>query len=253
MDAQVGLGQSGEVGVPRHKHNFDQIRVCLEGGRQNFGANKWIAPGEIAYFPEGTPYGPERSNTERLSMTLQFGGASRNGFIGSARLHQAMDEMRASGTFEKGIFKRSGELGPGQKRNQDSFEAIWEHINQRKLVYPRARYGEPILFKPANFAWEADQPGLAKKKLGSFSGRLQMTVVKVGPQAPGTQPDRGGIQVGFVLRGEGAVNGQELRKYSAFSGRDDLALSSRDGMELLLIGLPTFAAQSSPMALEAAE
>jgi hypothetical protein len=66
--------QSGEVDVPRHKHNFDQIRMCLEGGRQNYGADKWIAPGEIAYFPEGTPYGPEQSNTERLSVTLQFGG-----------------------------------------------------------------------------------------------------------------------------------------------------------------------------------
>ena len=60
--------QQGEVDVPRHKHNFDQIRMCLEGpGKQNYGKDKWIAPGEIAYFPEGTPYGPEQSNTERLS------------------------------------------------------------------------------------------------------------------------------------------------------------------------------------------
>ena len=30
--------QSGKVRVPRHKHNFDQIRVCLEGpGKQNYG------------------------------------------------------------------------------------------------------------------------------------------------------------------------------------------------------------------------
>src|SRR5262245_37646855 len=40
--------QTGEVDIPRHKHNFDQIRMCLEGGRQNYGTNKWIAPGEIA-------------------------------------------------------------------------------------------------------------------------------------------------------------------------------------------------------------
>src|SRR5262245_10218375 len=97
--------QVGAVDVPRHKHNFDQIRVCLEGGPQNFGAGKWIAPGEIAYFPEGTAYGPEQSNTDRLSLTLQFGGASRNGFVGSARLHQARAEMQAFGAFEKGIFR----------------------------------------------------------------------------------------------------------------------------------------------------
>ena len=126
--------QQGEVDVPRHRHNFDQIRMCLEGpGKQNFGKDKWIAPGEIAYFPEGTPYGPEQSNTERLSITLQFGGASRSGFISSARLHQGMEEMKAFGTFEKGIFKRIGQLAPGEKRNQDSYEAIWEHVNKRKL------------------------------------------------------------------------------------------------------------------------
>src|SRR6476620_10504097 len=42
--------QLGAVDIPRHKHNFDQIRVCLEGGPQNFGAGNWIAPGQIAYF-----------------------------------------------------------------------------------------------------------------------------------------------------------------------------------------------------------
>ncbi len=75
--------QKGEVDVPRHKHNFDQIRMCLEGEGQNFGDRKWIKAGELAYFPEGTPYGPEQSNCERLSITLQFGGASRNGFVSS--------------------------------------------------------------------------------------------------------------------------------------------------------------------------
>ena len=161
--------QKGEVDIPRHKHNFDQIRMCLEGGRQNYGAGKWIAPGEIAYFPEGTPYGPEQSNTERLSITLQFGGASRNGFVSSARLQQAMNEMKEFGTFEKGIFKRIGQLAPGEKRNQDSYEAIWEHVNKRKLVYPKPRYGEPILIKPENFEWERQQSSRALRKSSSVS------------------------------------------------------------------------------------
>ena len=179
--------QSGEVDVPRHKHNFDQIRMCLEGGRQNYGADKWIAPGEIAYFPEGTPYGPEQSNTERLSITLQFGGASGNGFVSSARLQQAMNEMKELGTFEKGIFKRTGQLAAGEKRNQDSYEAIWEHVNKRKLVYPKPRYGEPILIKPENFEWETskEHPGFARKWLCAFSERhLQFAVAKLEAGAP---------------------------------------------------------------------
>src|SRR5262245_21917855 len=248
--------QKGEVDVPRHKHNFDQIRMCLEGGAQNFGADKWIAPGEIAYFPEGTPYGPEQSNTERLSITLQFGGASRSGFISSARLQQAMDEMKEFGTFEKGIFKRVGQLAPGEKRNQDSYEAIWEHVNKRKLVYPKPRYGEPILIKPENFDWEpsSEQPGFAKKNLCAFSERrLQFVMLKLEPGAQGLAPARGGVQVGFVLRGEGTVNGAALRKYSAFSGREEFALSSAGGTELLLVGLPIFAEQATEASRVAAE
>jgi hypothetical protein len=248
--------QSGAVDVPRHRHNFDQIRMCLEGDGQNYGPDKWIAAGEIAYFPEGTPYGPEQSNSQRLSITLQFGGASRNGFVGSGRLQQAKNEMKEFGTFEKGIFKRIGQLAPGEKRNQDSYEAIWEHVNKRKLVYPKPRYGEPILIKPANFDWEArgEEPGVAVKPLSVFSERqLQLAIVKLDPGARGRQPGRGGVQVGFVLRGEGAVNGEALRKYSAFSDREDFAMSSRDGMELLLVGLPIFAAQESHASLVAAE
>ena len=81
--------------------------------------------------------------------------------------------MKEFGTFEKGIFKRVGQLAPGEKRNQDAYEAIWEHVNKRKLVYPKPRYGEPILMKPENFEWEAceDQPGFAKKNLCTFSER----------------------------------------------------------------------------------
>jgi hypothetical protein len=231
--------------------------MCLEGpGKQNYGEGKWIAPGEIAYFPEGTPYGPEQSNTERLSLTLQFGGASRSGFISSARVQKAMEEMKEFGTFDKGIFKRVGQLAPGEKRNQDAYEAVWEHVNKRKLVYPKPRYGEAILMKPENFEWEPsqDEPGVAKKQLCIFSERsLQFSVIKVEPGARGVQLSRGGIQVGFVVHGSGAVNGEALRKHSAFSGREAFELSSKDGMEVLVIGLPVFAEQERDATLIAAE
>ena len=78
-------------------------------------------------------------------------------------------------------------------------------------------------------------------------------MAKLEPGARGVQPSRGGIQVGFVLQGEGAVNGEALRKYSAFSGREELALSSDGGMEVLLVGLPIFAEQAARESLIAAE
>ena len=146
--------QSGKVSAPRHKHNFDQIRMCLSGDGQNYGPDRWISPGEIVYFPGRRPLWPRRKRLHRLGITLQFGGASGNGFMSSRRTKQGMEELKQSGTFEKGIFYRNGDLEPGQRRNQDSFEAVWEHVNQRKLEYPKPRYDEPIMMRPQNFEWQ---------------------------------------------------------------------------------------------------
>ena len=52
------------------------------------------------------------------------------------------------------------------------------------------------------------------------------------------QLSRGGIQIGFVVQGSGAVNGQALRSTSAFSGREDCELTSDEGIEIMLVGLP---------------
>src|SRR5690348_10461737 len=98
--------------------------------------------------------------------------------------------------------------------------------------------------KPEKFDWGAagGPPGVARKNLAMFSERhLQFAVAKLEAGGRAQQPTRGGIQVGFVLKGDGAVNGQALRKYSAFSGREDFALTSDGGMELMLVGLPIFA------------
>jgi hypothetical protein len=164
--------------------------------------------------------------------------------------------MQGFGTFEKGIFKREGQLAPGEKRNQDAYEAIWEHVNKKKLVYPKPRYGEAILIKPDGFEWDVceDQPGLTRKPLCSFSERsLQLSVLRLQAGTRAQVPSRGGIQIGFVLNGEGAVNGEAVRKYSAFSGREDFALTSAGGMEFLLVGLPIFAEQELRATLVAAE
>src|SRR5262249_9235214 len=96
--------------------------------------------------------------------------------------------------------------------------------------------------------------GFARKHLCDFSERhLQLSILKLDPDAQGGLPSRGGIQIGFVLQGEGTVNGEALRKYSAFSGREELALSSIGGMELLLVGLPIFPEQEPRTRLMAAE
>jgi quercetin dioxygenase-like cupin family protein len=235
--------QSGELDIPRHKHNFDQIRMCLEGERQNYGKNKWIEPGELVYFPEGTPYGPEKSASHRLSITLQFAGASGSGYVGTARMQAAMAEMRKFGVFAGGVFTRSNDLAPGQKRNQDAFEAIWEYVNGRKIVYPKPRYDEPIRIKPANFAWLPldGQTGVAMKSLGVFSERRsEIAMMRLDAGADAALAAVAATRIGFVTAGAGEANGQALRRHTAFTVErgETCRAASADGMELLLITLP---------------
>ena len=240
--------QSGKVVAPRHKHNFDQIRMCLSGDGQNYGPDRWIRPGEVVYFPEGVPYGPEDSDCQRLGVTLQFGGASGNGFLSSRRSRQGMEELKAFGTFDKGVFYRNGDIAPGQRRNQDSFEAVWEHVNQRTLEYPKPRYDEPIMMRPQNFDWqETDQRGLSIKPLGSFTERrLEVSLLTLASGARARVAPRAGRQIGFVTGGAGRLDGGELRQHSAFllDPRESAEIESKDGLEILLIGLPIFASQS---------
>jgi hypothetical protein len=241
--------QTGKVAAPRHKHNFDQIRMCLSGDGQNYGPDRWIRPGEIAYFPEGAPYGPEDSDCQRLGITLQFGGASGNGFLSSLRTRQGMEELKQVGTFEKGIFYRSGDPAPGGRRNQDSFEAVWEHVNQRKLEYPKPRYDEPVLIRPQNFAWqETEWPGLTIKQLGCFTERrVEISLLRVATGLRARISPRPGRQIAFVTGGTGRVNSNDLRLHSAFSldAGIGVELDTTSGIEILVIGLPIFASRAA--------
>ena len=51
---------------------------------------------------------------------------------------------------------------------------------------------------------------------------------------------RGCVRIGFVVRGEGDANGEAIRKYTALSlePHEPCRVASRDGAELLIIGLP---------------
>jgi hypothetical protein len=240
--------QTGKVIAPRHKHNFDQIRMCLSGDGQNYGPDRWIRPGEVVYFPEGVPYGPEDSDCQRLGITLQFGGASGNGFLSSRLTKQGMEELKRFGTFEKGVFYRGGDAASGQRRSQDSFEAVWEHINQRKLEYPKPRYDEPIMMRPQNFEWQGtEQRDLFVKPLGCFTERrVEISLLKLSPRSRAGIASRRGKQVAFVINGAGRANAYDLRRYSAFSLdlHEDAELDSENGMEVLLIGLPIFASEA---------
>ena len=49
---------AGDYFTPRHRHNFDQVRYCIEGA-MNYAPGKDLKAGTAGYFPEGTYYGPQ--------------------------------------------------------------------------------------------------------------------------------------------------------------------------------------------------
>ena len=236
--------QSGAFSGPRHRHNFDQIRFCIRGA-QNYGPNCWINPGELAYYPEGAYYGPEVTDKECVAMTLQFGGATGLGFVGSERIAVGMEQLKVLGTFEKGIFRRSGELVPGEKRNQDAFEAVWEHLNGKRLEYPIPRYPTPVLIRPDGFAWRnyGRDSKVLVKRLGAFTERsVEISMFKIEPDCDFQIPRRAGTQIGIFATGAGQIGGKTFGENSAFSlGSDEIVnLKCESETIMLFIGLPLF-------------
>lgn len=237
--------QMGPFFSPRHAHNFDQIRLVLGGGAMNYGPDCWIQPGEVAYFPEGTPYGPQDYDTKRFGMTFQFGGASGSGYISLRRMYEGMEELKAFGTFENGVFHRAGDVPPGTRRDRDSYEAVWEYVNGRPLHYPKPRYGEPVLMKPQHFDWrdDPDQPGVSVKHLGTFGERqLEIRMLRVASVARARLAPRDGTQIGVVIDGTGYAGEHQLQRHAAFSierGEDALIVAATE-LELMVVGLPIF-------------
>ena len=157
---------------PRHRHNFDQLRFALSLST-NIGPRCNLEAGDLAYFPEGTPYGPQNqaeAGEKALSMVVQFGGPSGNGYMSKRQLFEALEKLRSHGAFERGVFKRHSLAEDGRKA-QDSYEAIWEFQNGRPISYCKPRYLEPVHMREKHFEWRPSNgsPGVALKHLGSFT------------------------------------------------------------------------------------
>ena len=87
---------AGDFLSPRHRHNFDQFRMQLEG-TYDYGPDGTFTPGSIGYFPEGVYYGPQTSSGDTWNLLLQFAGASGSGYTSEAEGNRAADELKQTG------------------------------------------------------------------------------------------------------------------------------------------------------------
>ncbi|HKV06019.1 MAG TPA: hypothetical protein VJO53_13060 [Candidatus Acidoferrales bacterium] len=223
--------------APRHRHNFDQVRYQIEGDF-DFAEYGVMTPGCVAYFPEGTYYGPQSCAAGSETLVLQFGGASGSGYISAEQYERATAELAKRGTFAKGVYTR---LRPdGGKINQDAYEAVWEHVNGRPLAYPGERYRRPVFMDPETFCWVpiADEPGASGKFLGEFSERR--TRISLYRVAAGARLRLEDHSIYFVGKGSGTVSEKPFERHATIHlGEGDRAtLSATEPAELLQIGLP---------------
>ncbi len=227
---------------PRHRHNFEQYRYQLSG-TADYSATGKLKPGMLGYFPEGMHYGPQlplEDGEDGAVLVLQCGGASGCGYINRVEVLAGAKELKTMGEFKDGVFHRNAGL-PG-KKNVEGSQAIWEHLMQRELVYPKPRYAAPILMNPENFNWVLvpDLPGISEKLVGVFTEReTGARFIKIETGACFTA--KGNRDIYFVLSGTGTLGDDEPYCYasSVFLDRGEtISLTAKEETELLHFSLP---------------
>jgi len=233
--------QFGDFYSPRHKHNFEQVRLQLSG-TTSYDKDGTLKPGVLGYFPEGTPYGPTTIKTdESLIVILQAGGPSRSGYASAAERETANHELRKTGSFRNGVYFPNPGTG---RKNQDSFEACWEFINKRKLVYPEPRFQRPVFMNTDSFPWRpvADARGVAEKQLGSFELGFGFRYLRIDPGASVTVRGR---TICYVLGGNGTAGGDAF-------GKSDVIYADAAETATLKATAPTEVFAMSMLVLDAA-
>jgi len=207
--SELGTDYSG----PRHRHNFDQYRFMLSG-ESDYGQDGPLKAGMLGYYPEGVYYGPQVNKTPITCAVLQFGGASGSGYLQPREVKAGMEELKQFGEFKDGVFhRREGAQGILRgKSNMDAYQAIWEHVHGRAMVYPKGRYDAPIMMDAGNFAWARVRgaAGVSEKLFGVFTERrTQARLVRLDAGAHYEVAGRG---VYLVLSGAGAAGGAPLAR-----------------------------------------
>jgi len=249
----LGTDYSG----PRHRHNFDQYRFMIEG-ESDYGQDGPLKAGMLGYYPEGVLYGPQVNKTDIFCAVLQFGGASGSGYLLPREVKAGMDVLKTFGEFKDGIFHRHDDIAG--RRNSDAYQAIWEHVHGREMVYPKGRYDAPIYADSKNYGWAPlkGAKGVSEKLFGVWTERrTEAGMLRLDAGASHTAAGRG---VYLVLSGAGQCEGTPLQTYtSVFLETGETAtLRASESMELLHYGLPDLsdmeaAVHTSGVAMQAAE
>ncbi|MEW6454888.1 MAG: hypothetical protein AB1490_29900 [Pseudomonadota bacterium] len=247
--------QDKHFATERHRHNFDQFRFPIRGD-MDVGDGVRLREGQLGYFTEGAPYGPQNDPLEpskpgeRTHLTLQFGGATGYGYLGPKRLRACRDELRREGEFEDVFYRRH------DGKTQNGLDAVWQHAFGSKLEYPKPRYPGPIIMDPKSFRWipNVDAPGVDGRHLGTFTERgVWAEILRLRPGTSLTPHRADARRLLFVLSGSGTVDGTEITHHSAIQldAGEDGHVVCNDTLELLVFGLPAITTNEIATRLDA--
>jgi hypothetical protein len=241
--------QSGENAFesPRHHHAFQQIRWA-ESGAVNYGPDMNIPEGDIAYFPRGTYYGPQRKDAG-IGLLLQFGfdGEHQSGPRWDAIREEAIKKLKARGTVQHGVFTET-DPHTGQTHERDAALALYEqrYIMQfnKPFPVPVERYETPILMHAGSFEYFQLAPGVEMKQLGHFfdhpgrQGDVRISMIRLSGGAHRLGIERS--QVGWAKSPGLQINGRLLPEMSCFYGSsgEELTISGANGVEVFLVEFP---------------
>ncbi len=230
--------------TPRHRHNFDQVRIMLQGYFE-WAPGTPQPEGSIGYFPEGTYYTQKGIGPSR-TLVLQVGGGSGGGYMSHRQLQDGIGALQRAGSFDDGVY--TGTAADGTRQTKDGYQAVWEHVHGRALSYPQPRYQTPLIAFPDAFAWHSAGDRAAVRRFGSYN--------EVGLSMAQLRIDAGGsVEVGdderphllYVAAGEGDCAGTTYGAQGAIRVErgEKLCLNARGDSLFYQFGLPTF----GPMAI----
>lgn len=242
--------QSGDDAFesPRHRHAFQQIR-WTETGLVNYGPGQDIPENDIAYFPRGAFYGPQRKEKSvGLLLQLGFHGEHQSGPKWDSIREEAVARLQQRGRIENGVYIDKDEV-TGMDRRTDAAQALYQerftmHTN-RPFIVPAPRYDQPVLMHVEAYDYYALAPGVDIKRLGDFndnSGPEANLVISVVRLSDGGSfslgPARG--QVGWAKRAGLQINGQTYPEMTCFycPRGEQAELSGAAGVEAFVIDLP---------------
>ena len=200
-----------------------------------------MTPGMIGYFPESVPYGPQvQGEGQELSvLALQFGGAGGGGYVARNAQKAAAKELQELGTFKDGVFFPNKDVT--DKKRMDGSQAVWEHVMQRPLIFPKPRYDKPIFMDPDHYAWVPVEnvPGVSNKIFGVFTERKSAAeFFKIDAGASFTI--HGGRDIYFVITGTGTLE-SELYYFQTtllLEQNEQATFSASETSEILHLHLP---------------